>query len=58
MGIRVRVSLKYLVEIDADATDVGSTNRHHTEETVSPTTEKSYTLVQDEQDFQPSGHPG
>lgn len=43
----------YRIEVHFDAADVGSTNWDHAEETVSPSSEKSHSLVQHEQVGEP-----
>src|SRR6266542_6744783 len=46
----------HLIEVDVDTTDICGTNRNHAEETMSPTSEKSNTLVKHKEVFQSLCH--
>lgn len=55
---RMKMKILDLVEVDYDAANVCSANRHHAEKSVFPSPKQRHTFVQHEQVFQSFCHPG
>lgn len=46
-----------LIEVDLDTTDIGSTDRDHTEEAVLPSTEEGDAFIKDKEVLESFCHP-